>query len=230
MASVAGLTTVWSNGAGGWRYSVPDSYAEMVREAGLEPLAVLPGAGPAVLDSLDLLVLIGGGDPDPALFGRPGTQVGPVELARPRWEIGLFRRSREAGLPVLGVCMGMQLMAISDGVGLIQHIPDGVEGALDHAGTLSRPVRHGLEACGDGPLARAIAGLEQVESYHHQAIDGVPDGWRLAARAPDGVAEAIEACRRPAAWGVQWHPERDGSWRVLLPALLEEGPRGSEGR
>jgi len=229
MAGLAGLTTVWETSRGRRRYAVPDAYAHMLRQSGMEPVAVLPGAGPALLGSLDLLVLIGGGDPDPALFGRPGTQVGPVELLRPGWEMELFRRARRGGLPVLGICMGMQLMAISAGAGLIQHIPDGFENALDHAGTHRRPARHGLEVCGGGRLARAIAGLKSVGSYHHQAIDVVPDGYVEAARASDGVIEAVEAIDRPPAWGVQWHPERDGSWRQLLPAILRES-RATEGR
>lgn len=217
-----GLTSVWDDEGG---YSLSRRYVEMVERVGAEPLAVLPGSGDRLLAVLDLLILTGGGDPDPVLFGRPGTQVGPVELSRPRWEMGLHRRARAAGVPVLGICMGMQLMAIAEGSGLIQHIPDEVEGALDHAGTRSSPRRHGLKVVGEGGLSRAIAGLESVESYHHQAIDSVPAGYGESARAPDGVIEAIESLSGSPAWGVQWHPERDGSWQRLLPPLMREGRR-----
>jgi putative glutamine amidotransferase len=122
--------------------------------------------------------------------------------------------------------MGMQLMAIAEGCGLIQHIPDGVEGALDHAGTRDRPRSHPLEVVGSGGLSRAISGLGSVESYHHQAIDSVPPGYGEAARAPDGVIEAIESLEGTPAWGVQWHPERNGSWRLLLEPLMMEGDSG----
>lgn len=222
MPGLVGLTAVW-DGKGG--YSLSRRYVEMVEAAGAEPLVVLPGSGEGLLAALDLLVLTGGGDPDPVLFGRPGTQVGPVELARPRWEVALYQRARAAGIPLLGICMGMQVMAIAEGAGLIQHIPHGVDGALDHAGTDSSPRRHALEVVGGGGLSRAIAGLESVESYHHQAIDSVPAGYGESARAPDGVIEAIEALAGSPAWGVQWHPERDGSWQLLLPPLMREGRR-----
>jgi gamma-glutamyl-gamma-aminobutyrate hydrolase PuuD len=214
-----GLTTVWDHGG----YSISSAYTEMVANAGGQPLAVLPGCGLEAVGGLDLLILTGGGDPDPVIFGRPGTQVGPVELERPRWEIGLYRMARESGIPVLGICMGMQLMAIAEGAGLIQHIPDGVHDSLDHAGTREQPLRHAIEVVEGGALSRAIRGLESVDSYHHQAIDAVPAGFREAARASDGVIEAIESVQGAPAWGVQWHPERDGSWRCLLEPLLSGG-------
>ncbi len=220
MPELAGLTAVWNRDGGG--YSLSRRYSEMVSDAGCEPLIVLPGCESRLLSLLDLLILTGGGDPDPVLFGRPNTQVGPVEVERPRWEMGLYRRARSAGLPVLGICMGMQVMAIAEGAGLIQHIPDEVDGAIDHAGSLSDPRSHGLQVVGRGRLSRAISELECVESYHHQAIDSVPRGYEAAALASDGVIEAIEAVDGSPAWGVQWHPERDGSWRLLLEPLMSE--------
>jgi len=226
LGPLVGLTAVWESADDARRYRLSHRYAAMVEDAGGEPLVVLPGSGRSLLRSLSLLVLTGGGDPDPVLFGRPGTQVGPVELERPRWEMDLYRRARDLDLPVLGICMGMQLMAIAHGAGLIQHIPHGIPNALDHS---KSPDGHPLQVVGEGPLARTLHGLETVNSYHHQAIDRVPRGLVLAGRAPDGVIEAIETESGSPSWGVQWHPERDGSWNRLLPPLLSRGRDGGNG-
>jgi len=221
-------------------------YVEAVLRAGGAPAPLPPvldeklGADEELLaDALrfiDGLVLIGGRDYDPALYGQPrasATRV--VAERRGAYDVALARGALAAGVPTLGVCGGAQLINIALGGTLIQHIPDEVGDRVAHQAEGAVETFHEVEAAGDSRLA-AIVGAARVEvnSSHHQAIERVGEGLRVVARAPDGVVEAVEGTGSGFVLGVQWHPERlpnRAEHQALFRALIAAaGRRSAESR
>lgn len=227
---LAGLTVDWkevepdfTRAWGRFRHTLNSTYARLAASAGMCPVAVLPCGRSEIaslLSAIDILVMTGGNDPDPALYGMSAEGCGSIDLERPRWEIQLYRAARAAGVPVLGICLGMQTMAIAEGSPLIRDIPTapGWSGTVEHHGSAASPVHHGITT--SGGLAGALFGPgATVSSFHHQAVASAPVGFTVTARAEDGIIEAIES-DDGLAMGVQWHPERDGTGLALLPELL----------
>jgi putative glutamine amidotransferase len=212
--------------------SKPHDYEESIRRAGGE-VRVLDYAADRPVDVVrgaDGILLAGGGDVLPALYGEaPHATFDAAEPGRDDYEIELTRRAAEADVPLLAICRGIQVLNVARGGTLIQHIPDQVGATLNHAlreppyalahdiwvasGTiLERLMRHRLD--GD-----AVA----VNSRHHQALKGIGDGLVVAATAPDGVVEAVEDPGRRFHVGVQWHPEnfyRTGEFRAIFEAFI----------
>ena len=192
------------------------NYADALVRTGLLPTLAptLPaGLAPSALDGVDGLVLSGGVDIDPALFGQlPSPHLGIVDAGRDAFELALFRAARERGLPVLGICRGIQLVAVAAGGTLHQHLPD-VPGTHQHeqrdrGGDPLHPVRLGADSVLlDLVGADGWADGWTVNSHHHQAVDAAPGGYRVTARADDGVVEALEADGESFVLAVQWHPE-----------------------
>ena len=170
---------------------------------------------------LDGLVLAGGQDVDPTSYGRPPAAEGAwVHRGRDAHELALLAAARTAGLPVLGVCRGLQLANVAYGGDLVDHV-DGHDAGARFALDL-HPVR--VE---DGTLlARATGGGElAVNSLHHQVVGALADGLRASASAADGLPEAAEATEGPWLLAVQWHPELMGDapgGRDLFAALVRE--------
>lgn len=195
------------------RFVLQRTYADAVLRAGGWPL--IPPHGLPVEACLSLahgLVVTGGAfDIPPEAYGearRPG--MGEVKDDRTRFEWGLLEGALEAGLPVLGVCGGMQLLNVVLGGTLIQDIPTEVDGALVHEQPPPKDVpSHPIAVEPGSKLAAATGGATEVEvnSTHHQAVDRLGRGLVVTARAPDGVVEAIEDPSRAHVVGVQWHPE-----------------------
>lgn len=182
-------------------------YADRVAEAGGVPVLLPPMGGGAIgglIERMDGFVFSGGDDPAMEGFGvatHPEARVMPA--ARQAFEVGLLRGLAEVApeKPVLGVCLGMQLMALVAGGGLDQHMPDGVATADQHVGDRE----HGIVP--EGGESMLTAGV--VTSHHHQAVSDA-GSMRVVARSPDGVIEAIADPGRWFYLGVQWHPERTG--------------------
>jgi gamma-glutamyl-gamma-aminobutyrate hydrolase PuuD len=183
-------------------------YIEAVRRAGGIPV-VLPALQgeelEGALDRIDALVLTGGDDVDTRELGvalHPAADL--MDPRRQRSDLALARLVLERSTPVLGICLGMQELAIAAGAALHQHLPDaGYPGLLNHR--QSHPV-----TVARGSRLAAIVGAEafDVVSNHHQAIERVPAPFCEVARAPDGVIEAFELPGDRYFVGVQWHPER----------------------
>ncbi len=184
-------------------------YAVSVELAGGAPV-LLPTAGPALARSvvarLDALVVSGGADLHPATYDeQPHERTTGWRADRDAWELALLDAAAEGGLPVLGICRGMQLMAVHAGGALDQHTPD----LLGHD-------RHspGGDVFGDvevatveGSLLRALIGERHtVGCHHHQSVRSHP-GFEPVAHAADGTLEAMERPGGPFRLAVQWHPE-----------------------
>jgi len=205
-----GVTTRNRNDEGD--FVAPGRYVDAIRAAGGIPVLFPPGESePQVLLSwVDGLVLTGGGDLCPSTYGEDPQhpQVRYVNAERDRFEVALAQAVLAQGIPVLGICRGMQLLNVVSGGKLIPHVPD-VYDELDHFNPADRkPIRHNVSLIRSTRLHQ-IVGAEEISvvSWHHQAIRDVPSGWRLAARSTDELIEAIEHETHPWAVAVQWHPE-----------------------
>jgi putative glutamine amidotransferase len=188
---------------------VEQAYADAVFGSGGVP-RLLPCRGePSELDELrgiDGLLLTGGGDVDPSLYGRArSNETGGIDRDRDTWEIGLVQLARRASVPVLGVCRGSQVLNVAFGGTLIQHLPGPT--TQPHLVTEREQIVHHVRI---EPGTR-LFGVEQrtdigVNSIHHQAVDTVGAGLRASACSEDGIIEAVEHPQYPLL-GVQWHPE-----------------------
>jgi putative glutamine amidotransferase len=194
-------------------YALRENYADAVTAAGGLPLPLPhePDRAEDYLNLIDGLVITGGAfDVDPSLFGAGDRH--PTVITKDRrtaFELAVTRGALERDMPVLGICGGQQLLHVVLGGQLIQHIPDEVPEALAHEQPNPRDEPgHGVAVKPDTLLHRIVRrdSLE-VNSAHHQAAKGEPDGVVINAVAPDGVIEGIEATGKSFCLGVQWHPE-----------------------
>lgn len=202
---------------------LPRGYLDGVVAAGGTPV-LLPPAGdrtPAQLSRMDGLVIAGGADIDPSRYGatrEPAT--GPPRPDRDTAEWALIEHALTLGIPLLGVCRGMQLLNVVLGGTLHQHLPQ-VVGNTDH---LPRPGTFGrvrVKIAPDSRLAGILGEPVEVHCHHHQSLDRLGTGLVPAAWAGDGTVEAVELADRFVV-GVQWHPEADGADRRLFEALVGE--------
>jgi putative glutamine amidotransferase len=184
------------------------AYSEAVAAAG-GVAVMLPcmDTSVEVLDHVGALVLTGGGDVDPALYGEtPHETVYGIDTHRDRVEIALLRRALEIGLPVLAICRGMQVLNVALGGTLLQHL-EGDDGAIHAAWAHSVSARVHTVAFDEGSIAREVFGpMLDVNTLHHQAVGRVASTLVCTGRAPDGIIESVEIPGE-AVWGMQWHPE-----------------------
>ena len=211
---VIGLTTYREQAAYGvWHQRadlLPTEYAEAVTATGGIPVLLPPigepGAAEVVAARLDGLVISGGADVDPARYGaEPHERTAAWRPDRDAWEAALLTAAEAHGLPVLGVCRGMQLMAVHAGGALDQHTPDLV-GHDEHSpgGDAYGTVRVTTEP--GSRVAQLVGDSLEVSCHHHQSVRSHP-GFVPAARASDGTLEAMEAPGARFCVAVQWHPE-----------------------
>ena len=213
-APLIGLTTYREEAAWGvWQQRadvLPTQYAAAVEATGGVPVLLPPveqlGAAEAVVARLDGLVISGGADVDPAAYGEsPHPRTAGWRPDRDAWERALLDAAEATGLPVLGVCRGMQVMAVHAGGSLEQHTPDRV-GHEQHSpgGDEFGEVEVTTEA---GTRVAALVGDRlSVNCHHHQSVERHP-GFVAAAHAADGTLEAMEQQGDRFCVGVQWHPE-----------------------
>jgi putative glutamine amidotransferase len=213
-------------------HALREGYVRSVERAGALAVALPPAPpedAPLLLDRLDGLVLSGGADVDPALYGRsPHPRLGRVERRRDDLELALAREALRRDVPVLAICRGQQLLNVAAGGTLIQHIPSEFPGAVEHDAPGRRIRRVHRVEVSEGSRLRAILGQETVlvNSFHHQAVERVGEGLVVTARCPeDGVVEGLEAPGRRFVVAVQWHPEsfwdRADSFQPLFDAHAE---------
>jgi len=177
-----------------------------------------------LLDLVDGMILVGGADVD---CRRDGFMLHPsmrlIDSRREDFDRRLVQMIADRKIPVYGVGAGMQLLNVNQGGNLSLHIPEDMPTALPHADSLDPNHRHALDVV-EGTLMERIYGEGEirVNSFHHMAIDEVAPGFRVSARCPDGVIEAIESSQPDwFAIGTQFHPEADSA-SALDQRIVEE--------
>jgi putative glutamine amidotransferase len=229
---VIGLTTYLEQAKQGvWDVRaafLPEQYFDSVTAAGgiavlLPPQPHPDEAAAPVLDGLDGLILTGGLDVQPELYGaerHPLTD--PARPDRDAWELALFRGAEERRLPVLAICRGLQLVNVARGGTLHQHLPEAlgterfrIGGGVFATNTVT--VDEGTRLAG-----LVGAGDFDVHSYHHQGVDRLGDGLVATARTDDGLVQAFESTGEGYLIGVQWHPEENREDRRLFAGLVAE--------
>ncbi|MCY9783358.1 gamma-glutamyl-gamma-aminobutyrate hydrolase family protein [Nocardiopsis sp. EMB25] len=209
---------------------LPRAYADQVADAGGVPVLLPPlaGVGGAV-ERLDGLLLAGGGDIDPGRYGAPtDARTAGVRGARDTAEIELLEAALARGLPVLGVCRGMQLLNVVRGGTLNQHLPDlvGHHGHRERVGVFGT---HPVTVAEFSRTADVLGRTElEVPTYHHQSLAELGEDVTATAWADDGTVEAIEYTDRFNVLGVQWHPEM-GKDPSLFQWLVERASGSDRG-
>jgi putative glutamine amidotransferase len=227
MRPVIGITL--GDGAARGLHEIREDYVRSVEQAGAVPLVLVPGLpdhAATLLDRMDGLLLSGGADLDPSLFGEaPHPKLGRVNRRRDDFELALVEQALARDLPTLAICRGQQVLNVARGGSLVQDIASCVTGAVEHDARGRRwRLRHEVEVVHASRL-REILGADtvRVNSFHHQAIGRLGAGLVVSARCPqDGVVEAIEMPGRRFVLAVQWHPEsfwsRPTSFQPLFDA------------
>jgi putative glutamine amidotransferase len=220
-------------------YGVPSLYLDALRRAGARTVILAPGEEgepEEILEPFDALLLVGGGDIDPARYGGSGNEhVYGVEPDRDEAEIELLHAADRIAMPTLCICRGVQVMNVAFGGTLFGHLPD-VPGMQVHGVPLdqSQTIHDVIVEPASRLAAVTKAGRIASLSHHHQGIDRLGEGLAVTGRTEDGLVEAIERVvpdpeDASATWmlGVQWHPEEtaegDPAQQSLFEALTSLG-------
>lgn len=215
------------------RCSRVDDYVSSIEQAGGRARVLETSQSPRELvGQLAGLLLTGGGDIDPVLYGEERhPSVYDAEPGRDEFEIDLARRAMDAGLPTLAICRGAQVINVAAGGSLVQDIPSAIATPLTHAlQTPKHAIAHAVSVAPGSRLAEALgpavdsAHLCRVNSRHHQAVARLGRSLAATATAADGVIEGIEMPDAPFCVGVQWHPEnfwRTGEFNALFVQFVE---------
>jgi putative glutamine amidotransferase len=207
-----------------------DDYVESVKRAGGDPLVLRNSDEPAtVLAKVDGVLLTGGLDVDPALYGEAPHATTETAPDRDRFEIPLSRKAVEADVPVFAICRGVQVLNVAAGGTLVQDIPSSVDSDLDHS--IDVPKNHLAHAVRVTPNSRLASSLGPaarletcpVNSRHHQSVGRVAPEFVVSAVSSDGVVEAIERPASTFCVGVQWHPEnfwKTGEFAPLFESFV----------
>lgn len=203
---------------------LPCGYVDAVVAAGGVPVLLPPqpvNAAAVALDGVDGLVLSGGADLDPSRYGAdPHPATGSPQPHRDAWEYALAEAALARDLPLLGLCRGMQVLAVALGGTLHQHVPVRV-GHEQHRPAPGEFGRVDVRVAVSSVLSEVLGERASVSCSHHQALDRLPDGLVPVAWADDGTVEAVEVPGRRFAVGVQWHPEEDVDDVRVLAALVQ---------
>lgn len=208
-------------------------YERSVAEAGGDPhvLDFTAGSPATLLDGADALLLTGGGDIDPALFGEEKhPSFKEAEPGRDAAEIALVLQALATGLPLLAICRGVQVLNVTLGGSLIQDIPSELPMALNHrVADPKNALAHDVHVSAATRLASLLGlsrdgGRVPVNSRHHQAPRRIGEGLVVSAVADDAVVEALELTDHRFCIGVQWHPENfveTGEFQSLFNGLIQ---------
>lgn len=190
------------------RYSVNQDYVEALKNAGANCFLVLPQSKEeltVLLSSVSGICIPGGKDVDPNLYHQVNQGSGPIESEIDQLDLDVIAIAQEKGIPIFGICRGLQVINVAMGGTLIQDLP---KDNIDHSFSAINNQKsrgHKITIHRETFLYELLVGEAEVNTYHHQAIDRLADGLTICALSPDGVIEAIEGKTLMA---VQWHPER----------------------
>lgn len=196
--------------------SLPLVYLSAVTRSGGVPVAIPndPAAIGSILPIVDGLLFMGGEDLDPKYYtaDKPNAHNQKFSVGRDETELRLMKMALRRRLPILGICRGTQVLNVTQGGSLHQHLLDGVT-EFEHCQTFSptpdQPIWHDIAIEPNSRLHEVAKKRNwTVNSDHHQGVDRVGRGLIATAHAPDGVVECIESTKHPFVMGVQWHPER----------------------
>ena len=209
---VIGITTYLEPAKwGAWELPaalIPWNYVNKLQQCGASVVLLPPDPGcHDAIDRLDGLVIVGGADVDPTRYGaQPESGTDTPRESRDASELGLYLAALAKGIPVLGICRGLQIMAVAHGGSLHQHLPDVVGNTLhrDAPGTFNY---HGATFTPGSLIAKLVGATEiTVNSSHHQAVNS-PGDLTVTGLASDGTIEVCEVASAKFVLGVQWHPE-----------------------
>ncbi len=227
---IIGLTTYLEQAQTGvWDVQasfLPKVYFEAVNKAGgiavlLPPQPVDSDIAARVLAGLDGLIITGGKDVDPARYGQVAhAETDAPRLDRDAWEDALLTAAIEMELPFLGICRGAQMLNVSLGGTLHQHLPE-VVGSNRYSLGEGNFADNEIDVHAGSTLGTLVGGGLLGKSYHHQAIDEVGEGLVVTARSDDGTIQAVELSSVPFGVAVQWHPEQDDDDIRLFEGLVE---------
>ena len=210
-------------------FHLPGAYVDAVQAAGGISLLIPPNQpNPTqILAVIDGLILSGGGDIEPSLYGGSDhPTLDMIDLERDQSELALAELALATHLPTLGICRGMQILNVASGGNLVTHVPEFygemIEHRLNHP---RRPSEHSIQIDRETRLAKILKVVDvTVVSWHHQALRTIPNCWKTVAWAADGLVEAIEHQDHPWLIAVQWHPEMSSTESPhgrLFRALVE---------
>lgn len=217
MKPIIAVTTTSYTGA---EYRTPQimlgsPYLAAVQSVGGTPLLITPAHGEKerqqLLELCDGLMLSGGEDVDPSLYGQqPHRKLGTVNRDRDEMEIAVFQLARERGIPILAVCRGFQLMNVALGGTLFQDLPSQRHHGIIHEQDAPITDRWHGATVQPGSCLASIFGVTELDinSFHHQGIDRLADELTPTVWAEDDLIEGAEMKDRSWVLGVQWHPER----------------------
>lgn len=219
---IIGITGNYDSG----KCTLLEGYYRSVLEAGGTPL-IIPAfndtdAMVSLLDSVDALILSGGGDINPLFLGEePIRELNSINPARDWQELMLVRMATNRQIPILGICRGLQIMTAALGGKLHQDIYKETGATLKHSQDTERHVAtHSIRIASSSKLASIFGATNiHVNSFHHQAVKEVAPGFAATALSPDGLIEAVESIHSKSMIGVQWHPECMilGGDRTMIP-------------
>jgi putative glutamine amidotransferase len=188
------------------------------------PLDEAEALADEILDNCDGLLLSGGTDVDPEIFGeQPHTCLGRVDGPRDPFEITLAREAIRRDMPVLGICRGLQVLNVALGGTLVQDIPSDVPSAGVHATGEDRLEIPHTAIIAEGTMLHGLLGVTElgVNSFHHQSAKDIGRGLIVSAKAADGIVEGLEMPDRTFVVSVQWHPENFWKTSPAFDGLFE---------
>lgn len=205
-------------------------YVDATLAAGGVPV-LLPAGGSAedLAALVDGIVLTGGADVDPGRYGEPPHRSTVCRPDRDAFEFALLHAAIGAGVPVLGVCRGMQVLTVALGGTLIQHLPE-VTGSADHQPAVATFGKNEVRLAEGSRAAAILGGHTTAHCYHHQAVATLGPDLRAVGWAEDGTVEAVERPGDAFLLGVQWHPEQQSDDVRLFAALVAAARRYREER
>lgn len=226
---VIGITTYFQDAAWGvWEGSaalIPGTYPAAVAAAGGIPVLLPPlGTNTRVLAGLDGLIVAGGTDVDPSFYGKDRHPLTVSQPERDTHDLALTAAALEAGMPLLAICRGAQVLNVCLGGTLIQHLPDvnpdadyrPASGVFGEVSFTTTP--HSL-------IEAVLGSSASAPCYHHQGIGELGRGLRVTAQDPEGTVEAIETAAGGWVLGVQFHPEQNPGDPRLFQAFTAAAAR-----